>query len=79
MIDMVYTPCDAYHAHWNLSADSAEVRGGYFIKACNIVFKIGGIPVFFTSHAMVFPIQGRSKSGFLIPRFYFDYVYGFGL
>lgn len=77
MIDMVYTPCDAYHAHWNLSADSAEVRGGYFIKACNIVFKIGGVPVFYLPR-MVFPIQGRSKSGFLIPRFYFDYVYGFG-
>lgn len=77
MLDMIYTPCDAYHAHWNLSAGSAEVKGGYFIKACNIVFKIGGVPVFYLPR-MVFPIQGRSKSGFLIPRFYFDYVYGFG-
>ena len=74
MTNMLYTPCDAQHSHWNLSASSAEVRGSYFIKACHIVFRIGGIPVFYLPR-MVFPIQGRSKSGFLIPRFYFDYVF----
>lgn len=77
MTDMIYTPCDAQHPHWNLSAGSAQVHGGYFIKACHIIFKIGGVPVFYLPR-MIFPIQGRSKSGFLIPRFYFDYVYGFG-
>lgn len=75
--NMIYTPCDALHPHWYLSARSAQVSGGYFIKACSIVFKIGGIPVFYLP-SIVFPIQGNSKSGFLMPRFYFDYVYGFG-
>lgn len=77
MINVLYTPCDAPSPHWYLRAQRAEVRGGYFIKSCNIVLKIGCIPVLYLPR-MIFPIQGQSKSGFLIPRFYFDYVYGFG-
>jgi lipopolysaccharide assembly outer membrane protein LptD (OstA) len=77
MKNIVYTPCDAHHSHWHLSASRAVVHGGIFIKLTGVLFKIMNIPVFGLPY-MLFPIQGGSRSGFLIPKFYFDYDFGFG-
>jgi len=76
--DMVYTACDAEHTHWKIKARKAVVHGSYFVKASGIVFNVGCLPVFGLP-SFAFPIQGRSKSGFLIPHFAFDYEYGFGI
>lgn len=75
--DMVYSACDNVSPHWHIHARRAKIQGNYFIKTSGIVFKIGQVPIFGLPH-LAFPIQGRSKSGFLIPRFSFDYYYGFG-
>lgn len=77
MKNIVYTPCDAQHSHWHLSARCADVYGGIFIKLTGVLFQIMNIPVFGLPY-MLFPIQGGSRSGFLIPKFYFDYDFGFG-
>lgn len=85
MEEMLFTPCDAEHMHWHFRARKAMLHGSYFIKASDLLFKIGSVPVFGLP-TMVVPIQGKiksgqgkAKSGFLMPRFYFDYDYGFGL
>ncbi len=76
--DMMYTPCDKEEPHWHFNAQRAMMHGSYLIKASNLVFKVGKLPLFIMPR-MVFPIQGRSKSGFLIPKFSYDYVFGFGI
>ncbi|MFH1831364.1 MAG: hypothetical protein ABH827_01035 [bacterium] len=74
---MYYTACDHDDHHWSLYAVKAMLHGGYFIRVNGVIFKIGKIPVFILP-TMVFPIQGQSRSGLLIPKFYFDYYNGFG-
>ncbi len=76
--DMVYTACDASKPHWRICASRAMVHATYFVKASGIVFEAGSVPVLGLP-SFVFPIQGHSKSGFLIPRFAFDYDYGLGI
>jgi hypothetical protein len=78
MLNMFYTPCDAQTPHWHIGAKKAVVHGGYFIKTSGLVFKIGTLPIFALPR-MIFPIQGRSRSGFLIPKFSFDYESGLGI
>lgn len=78
MDDMVYTPCDEEEPHWHFKAQRAMLHGSYLIKASNLVFKVGSVPLFVLPR-MVFPIQGKSKSGFLIPKFSYDYEFGFGV
>lgn len=78
MEKLVYTPCDAPKSHWHFSAQKAVVHGNYFVRASNLLFKIGDFPIFVLPR-MIFPIQGHSKSGFLIPKFYFDYDQGLGI
>ncbi len=78
LVDMVYTACDAENPHWQIQAHHAMVRGNYFVKASGLAFHIGKVPVLWLPR-FIFPIQGHSKSGFLIPRFTFDYEYGLGI
>lgn len=78
MEDILFSACDQDDLHWYFSATKAVVHGSYFIDASNIIFKTGGIPVFYLPR-MALPIQGHSKSGFLIPKFSFDYEFGFGM
>ncbi len=78
MEDILFSACDQEDLHWYFSATKAVIHGSYFIDASNILFKTGGIPVFYVPR-MALPIQGRSKSGFLIPKFSFDYSLGFGV
>ncbi len=79
-----YTACDADNAHWQITAREASVCAGCFIKVNWVFFKIGPIPVFVLPK-MIIPLQtGFSSekkgaaSGFMIPKFYFDYDSGFG-
>lgn len=76
--DVVYTACDQDQAHWQITASKAVVHSNCFIKAKDIVFKIGKLPLLWLPRFVV-PIQGHSKSGFMIPRFSFDYDYGLGI
>lgn len=76
--NMFFTACGSPKPDWHIKADRAVVHGSYFVKASGIIFKVGKVPVF-ALPKFVFPIQGQSKSGFLVPRFTFDYVYGFGV
>ncbi|MBX9831093.1 hypothetical protein K2X40_03990 [Candidatus Babeliales bacterium] len=77
MSNMVYTACDADHNHWHLSAQRAFIKSNYFVRVSGVLFKVGGVPIFGLP-TMAFPIQGRSHSGFLIPKIYFDYDNGIG-
>jgi hypothetical protein len=78
MEDMMYTACDDPEPHWSIKAHRAVVQRSYLVKTKGLVFEIGSIPVFgFPRFA--FPVQSRSKSGFLMPRFAYDYEYGFGI
>lgn len=77
MSDIIFTPCDHELPHWHISAMHAAIRGGYFLTAQGVVFKIGSFPIFGLPY-IVLPLQGQSSSGFLIPRFFFDPQYGFG-
>jgi hypothetical protein len=74
---MLYTACDASPPHWHIRAREARIQSNYLVKAKGVVLQAGFVPILMPR--FVFPIQGRSKSGFLIPRFSFDYVYGFGI
>jgi len=74
---MTYTACAKDKPHWQIAARKAMVYGGYFIRVSGVLFKINKIPVFAVPK-MAFPIQGRSKSGFLVPKIYLDYDSGFG-
>lgn len=78
MENMLYTPCGACEPHWSFKANKAIVHGNYFIEGNWLLFQIGRVPVFALPR-MVFPIQGQSKSGFLIPKFSYDYGYGLGI
>ncbi|KKQ49107.1 MAG: Organic solvent tolerance protein [candidate division TM6 bacterium GW2011_GWF2_38_10] len=75
---VMYSPCDAHCPHWHFQARRAVLRRGGFIRASNIVFRIGQLPIFMMP-GIVLPIQGASKSGFLIPKFSYDCAFGFGL
>jgi len=84
MENMMYTACDQAEPHWRITAQRATVYASYYVKAAGLVFKVGHIPVFALPR-FVFPIQARSKtgqerskSGFLLPRFWWDYQYGVG-
>lgn len=76
--DLIYTACDEPKPHWKFHADKAVVHGNYFVKVKNPLFKIGNVPIFYVP-SMVCPIQGRSKSGFLLPKFSWDYYWGLGI
>jgi len=76
--DMVYTACDAAHPHWKITAHRARVHKTYVVRGSGVVFSLGPVP-FFALPYFIMPIQGRSKSGFLVPRFSYDYEYGLGI
>lgn len=78
MKDIMYTSCDAHGAHWSLRACSAVVHGGIFVRLTGVLFRILKIPVFGLPY-LIIPLQDGSRSGFLIPKFYFDYELGFGV
>lgn len=76
--DLIYTACDDSSPHWKFEADQAVVHGNYFVRLKNPVFKIGKVPVLYVP-TMICPIQGKSKSGFLLPKFSWDYFWGPGV
>ncbi|MBD3231567.1 hypothetical protein GF322_02780 [Candidatus Dependentiae bacterium] len=78
MEDILYTPCDAVSPHWSIVARKAELNHNYVIQVTGALFMMGKIP-FFAIPFMALPIQNRSKSGFLLPKFSYDDDLGFGL
>lgn len=78
MEDMIYTPCDFPTPHWSIEARKATLHKNYFVRVVGVMFKFGKVP-FFVVPYMILPIQKRSKSGFLFPRFSYDEELGFGI
>lgn len=78
MEHVMYTACDAHDSHWSITARRAVVHDSYFVTISKLLFNVGGMPIC-AMPRFVLPIQGHSKSGFLIPRFFIDYAYGFGV
>lgn len=84
MEDIVYTACDKYRPDWHIDARKAVFHGGYFIRMSQVTINTGNVPCFGLPQ-MVIPVQlvdssrQTAKSGFLLPRFIFDYDYGFGI
>ncbi|MCB9493327.1 MAG: LPS-assembly protein LptD [Epsilonproteobacteria bacterium] len=76
-----FTPCDGRRPHWQMKAKRAMLRGGYFIKMHDALFKAGPLPIFSLPRFML-PIgllsPHTSSSGFLFPRFVLDSDYGIG-
>ena len=72
-----YTSCDRATPHWAFVAHSAKLFKNSVLKASGLLFKILGVPVFLFP-GLVFPLQNRAGSGFLIPRISFDPELGFG-
>ncbi len=60
------TTCDAETPAWLVTADSMDIRMDRYVTAKNVVFRIKGIPVFYTPYAW-FPLLKPRTSGFLIP------------
>lgn len=75
---MCFTACDEEQSHWKIKAEKASLYGGYFIRVSSMLFKVGPIPLFYLP-SMAFPIQSNTRTGFLIPKFYFDYNNGIGI
>ncbi len=75
--NITYTSCEHSPAHWSIHTTKAQLHGGYLLTASGLSFYIGKLPIFWFPY-LILPLQGQSLSGFLIPRFFFDYQYGFG-
>jgi len=75
---ITYTACDRESPHWAFYASNAVLFRNSVLKATNLFLSIKDIPVF-VFPALIFPLQSRSGSGFLIPKFSYDEEYGFGL
>ncbi|MBD3272871.1 hypothetical protein GF385_00780 [Candidatus Dependentiae bacterium] len=78
MEDITFTPCDAHVPHWSIVARRAVLYRNYLVRITGLLFKAGPVP-FFALPYMVLPLQKRSKSGFLLPRFSYDNDLGIGL
>lgn len=77
MEHITYTSCDEMVPHWAFTARRAALYKNSLLKASGLLFKISDIPVF-AFPGLIFPLQGRAGSGFLMPRFSFDAELGFG-
>ena len=74
---ITYTACDRAKPHWAFFAHKAVLYKNSVLKASGLVFRIYNIPLF-AFPALIFPLQNRAGSGFLMPRLSFDAELGFG-
>lgn len=77
MEGLTYTSCDHSTPHWSFAASHAVLYRNSVLKASGLLFKIMNFPIF-AFPALVFPLQNRAGSGFLMPRLSFDAELGFG-
>jgi len=77
MEGLTYTSCDHTTPHWSFTTSQAILYKNSLLKASGLLFKINSIPIF-AFPALVFPLQNRAGSGFLMPRLSFDAELGFG-
>lgn len=77
MEDILFTPCDAPIPHWSFVAKRARLYNNYILKISSTAFKVGSIPVLIFP-MFAFPLQNRSKSGFLLPKIFYDDELGWG-
>jgi len=72
-----FTSCSQPNPRWGFQTSSAEIQVDDKVKATNAVFKLKGVPIFYTPY-LVYPIShdGRS-SGFLFPHFGYSSSRGF--
>ena len=62
----LYTPCDADNPHWRLTARSVVLHDDS-VDACKAEFLIGEQVLAYVPRIVV-PFQGKSKTGFLLPK-----------
>jgi hypothetical protein len=74
---ITYTSCDRSTPHWAFFAHKAVLYKNSVLKASGLIFKIHNVPLF-AFPALIFPLQNRAGSGFLMPRLSFDAELGFG-
>ena len=72
-----FTSCSQPNPRWGFQSSSAEIQVDDKVKATNAVFKLKGIPIFYTPY-LVYPIShdGRS-SGILFPHFGYSSFRGY--
>lgn len=76
--EIVYTPCDFVPPHWSVKAKHATLYGNYLFRTSGIIFKVGDLPIFMWPY-LALPIQGKSRSGFLLPKLSYDDDLGLGI
>jgi len=77
MRNLSYTSCDNHPSHWKFTAYRAALYKNSVLRASGLCFKIYNVPIF-AFPVLVFPLQNRAGSGFLMPRLSFDAELGFG-
>jgi LPS-assembly protein len=72
-----FTSCSQPNPRWGFQTSTAEIQVNDKLKATNAVFKLKGIPIFYTPY-LVYPIShdGRS-SGILFPHFGYSSYRGY--
>ena len=78
MYNMAYSPCDAPRPHWDLRAGNASLFPNGLLKANDLVFRLENVPLLWFPWLTI-PAQGQTKSGFLVPKFSYDYQAGVGV
>ncbi|MFH1643960.1 MAG: hypothetical protein ABIA74_02180 [bacterium] len=76
--EILFTPCDKIPPHWSITAKHATLYGNYLLRTSGIIFKAGDLPIFIWPY-LALPIQGKSRSGFLLPKFSYDDDLGPGI
>lgn len=78
MNDVMYTPCDKKIPHWSFNAKHAEIYPNGLLKTKNISFALAAHPIMWLPWLTI-PAQGQSRTGFLMPKFSYDYEAGIGM
>jgi len=75
MTNGVFTSCDLDRPAWSFNVGNAEVSVDDYAHMRDIVFRAGGLPVFYLPR-LVWPTKRDRTQGFLIPRARYHQTFG---
>lgn len=62
-----FTSCPGDCPDWSLTASKISVKKEGYLTARNVVFRLAGIPVFYSPY-LVYPVKTSRQTGFLLPE-----------
>lgn len=77
--DLLFTPCSEEIPHWSFTARKATLYKNYLVKVRGISFKVKGMRLLPLPLLRFSLRKGKTASGFLMPKVYFDQSKGVGL